>query len=81
MYADSSTVDPRSRFRSSTHIELGARSAEGLEALTRHARIRADAERRHLLGVAGATPPARFSWGSLWHIIDLRVMRNDGRES
>lgn len=54
-------------------IDLGVRSAEGVEALTRHARIRTDAERQHLLDSARGSSPSRSFLDSLWHAIDRRV--------
>lgn len=59
MSGNSSSSGSRAYGSSSLHIDLGARSAEGLEALSRHARIRADAERRHQLDLAATQPPSR----------------------
>lgn len=67
--------------RQSTHarsgwtsrIDLGDRSAEGIEALSRHQRILADAERQHLCDLAAPTRLARVTWASFGQAIDRRL--------
>lgn len=39
-------------FSSFSHLDFGDRSAEGVAALTRHAQIQSDAERRRLIKLA-----------------------------